>query len=83
MDHQRLVVRPFVAGGELRHDVQLLVDVEQLVAQPGEHDAADIGGGQCRVHHVQVLPQRDAQGLRECRDDGDQHAGGSEQESGA
>jgi hypothetical protein len=55
MNHQRLVVRPFVPGGELRHDVQLCVDIEQLVAQAGEHDATDIGGGNRRVHHVQIL----------------------------
>ncbi len=28
---------------ELRHDVELLVDVEQLVAECGEYDASDIG----------------------------------------
>ena len=33
LDRQRLAVRrPFVAGGELRDDVEFLVDVEQLVA---------------------------------------------------
>ena len=42
LDRQRLAVgRPRVALGELRHDVELLVDVEQLVAQRREHDAAD------------------------------------------
>ena len=64
MDQQRGRVRLLVAGGELGHDLQLLVDVEQLVAQPGEHDAADIGAGQGGVEDVGVLAQRDPQGLR-------------------
>ena len=65
LDGQRLVVgRPFVAGRELRHDVQLLVDVEQLVAQRGEHDAADEGARQRRIEHVGVFGQADAQRLR-------------------
>ena len=37
------VGRGLVRERELRHDVELLVDVEQLVAERGEHDAADIG----------------------------------------
>ena len=30
---------------KLRHDIELVVDVEQLVAERGEHDAPDIGPG--------------------------------------
>ena len=81
MDDQRPVIGPLVAGGELRHDVQLLVDVEQLVAQPGEHDAPDIGGGQGRIEHIEVLPQRDPQRLRERRHRGDQHTGSGQEET--
>ena len=46
---------------ELRHDLQLLVDVEQLVAQRREDDAADEGARQRRVEHVGILGQADAQ----------------------
>ena len=59
-----------VGGGlvrqrKLRHDVELLVDVEQLVAERGEHDAADIGACQRRIENVGVFGQPDAQrGLR-------------------
>jgi hypothetical protein len=53
-----------VAGGELRNDLQLLVDVEQLVAERREDDAADEGARQCRVEDVGVLGQTDAQRLR-------------------
>ena len=65
MDHQRAVIRPLVTGGELRHDMRRPVDVEQLVAQPCEHDARDIAGGQGRIEDVQILSQRDAQRLRD------------------
>ena len=67
LDRDRLAVgRGLVAEGELRHDVQLLVDVEQLVAERGEDDAADIGARQRRVEHVGILGEADAQvGLRE------------------
>jgi hypothetical protein len=65
LEDQRLVVgRPLVRGRELRHDVQLLVQVEQLVAQPREHDAADESARHGRVEDVRVLGQADAQGLR-------------------
>ena len=65
LDRQRLAVgAPLVAGGELRHDLQLLVDVEQLVAERREDDAADEGARQRRIEDVGVLGQADAQGLR-------------------
>ena len=59
-----------VGGGlmgqrELRHEVELLVDVEQLVAERGEHDAPDIGARRGRVENVRILGKADAQrGLR-------------------
>ena len=65
LDGQRLVVRgPFVAGGELRHDVELFVDVEELVAQRREHDAADEGARQRGIEHVGILGEPEAQRLR-------------------
>ena len=67
MDHQRLRIGPLIAGGQLRHDVQLRIDVEQLVAHAGIDDAPDIGGGQGRIHRVEILPQRDFQRLRGCK----------------
>ena len=62
VDHQGPGIGPFVAEGELRDDLQFLVDVEQLVAQTGEHDAPDIGPGEGRVQNVGVLTQGDVQG---------------------
>jgi len=55
-----------VGGGlvrqrELRHDVELFIDVEQLVAQRGEHDAADIGARHGRIEHVRILGEADPQ----------------------
>ncbi len=46
---------------QLRHDVELVVDVEELVADRREHDAADVGARQRRVEDVGVLGQADAQ----------------------
>ena len=71
-----------VGGGlmrqrKLRHDVELFVDVEQLVAQCGKHDAADEGARQRRIEDVRVFGQAEAQLLgmaRRCgkgRDHGD------------
>ena len=61
VDEQRLRITPLVPGGELRHDGHVLVDVEQLVAHSGKHNAACISGGQRRIEHVRVVAQRDAQ----------------------
>ena len=55
------VLGGLVRQRQLRHDVELVVDVEQLVAQRREHDAADVGARQRRVEHVGVLGQADAQ----------------------
>ena len=67
MQDQRLGVGPLMTGGELRHDLQFRVDVEQLVAQAGENDTPDVGAGQRQIQNVGILPQCDAQGLRRCR----------------
>src|SRR5271165_826769 len=66
MDDQVRRVLPLVAYGKLRHDVQLGVDVEQLVAQAGEHDAPDIGGAEGGIEQVRVLPQADMQDIVLC-----------------
>ena len=64
------VGRGLLAERQLRHDVELVVDVEQLVAQRGEDDAADIGARERRIEHVGILGQPDAQvGLRRSRAD--------------
>ena len=64
LDCQRLAIRrPLVAGRELRHDIELFVDVEELVAERGKHDSADEGSRQRRVEHVGILGQSEAQGL--------------------
>src|SRR5262245_42114878 len=63
--HGLAVGRGRVAERQLRHDVELVVDVEQLVADRGEDDAPDIGAAERRIEHVGILGQPDAQiGLR-------------------
>src|SRR5207253_8398088 len=52
-------------NASLRHDVELFVDVEQLVAERCEHDAADIGAGHGRIEDIGILGKPDPQrGLR-------------------
>ena len=63
------VGRRLVAQCELRHDVELFVDVEQLVAERCEHDAADIGARHGRVEDIRILGEPDPQrglGLNGC-----------------
>ena len=58
-----------VAQRELRHDVELFVDVEQLVAEGREHDAAYVSARHGRVKNVRVFGQSDPQrglGLNGC-----------------
>ncbi|KAG1530818.1 hypothetical protein G6F50_017066 [Rhizopus delemar] len=60
LERQHLVVgaeRP--RRGQLRHEMQLGIDVHQLVAQRREHDAADVGAGAVRVQDVRVFLQAD------------------------
>ena len=61
MDDVLAVRRRSRGTGELRHDVELLVDVEELVAERREHDAADIGARERRIEHVRILGEADAQ----------------------
>ncbi len=55
------VLRRLMGERELRHDVEIAVDVEQLVAQRREHDAPDIRAGEGRVEDVGILGKSDAQ----------------------
>src|SRR5262249_50323389 len=57
---------------ELRHDVALLVDVEELVAQRREDDAGGVEARQGRVEHVAVVAQADAQVALRLGADGDE-----------
>ena len=47
---------------QLRHDVELVVDVEQFVAEGSEHDAPDIGAPHRGIEDIGVLGEADAQG---------------------
>ena len=65
LDRQRLAVRrPLITGGELRDDVELVVDVEQLVAERREHDPPDEGPRQRRVEHIGIFGESETQRLR-------------------
>ncbi len=47
---------------QLRHDVELLVDIEQLVAKRRKHDTPDISAPERGVEHVRIFGKADAQG---------------------
>ena len=73
LELERLVIgRPLMGRGELGNDVQLLVEVEELVAQAGEDDAPDEGARARRVEDVGVLGEADAQGLSVDGSDGEE-----------
>src|SRR5204863_3460707 len=62
LDRERLVVRrPFVLARELGNDVELLVQVEELVAQAREDDATHEGAGERRIEDVGILGESDAE----------------------
>src|SRR5262249_42020287 len=74
--HLLAVLRRLVRERQLRHHVQLLVDVEQLVAERGKDNAADIGARKGRIEDVRVFRKADAQrGLR-------RRAGGGNEQRG-
>jgi len=63
LEGQRLVaVRPGPRLRQLRHDLELGRDLDQLVAQGSENDATDEGACTGRVEHIgivlQTYPQR-------------------------
>ena len=61
---QRLAVgRPLIALGQLGHDGQLFIHIQQFVAQRREHHPADKAARQGRVQHIGVFGQAHAQGL--------------------
>ena len=81
--HRLAVVGGLVGQRELRHDVELLVDVEELVAERREDDASDIGAGERRVEHVGILGKPDAQRrLRARQSDGGRERRGREERGG-
>src|SRR5580700_11963524 len=66
-DETFIVVDPLPLGRELRDDVELRADIDELVAERGEDDAADIGARQRGVEDVGVLGKPDPQcRLRRC-----------------
>src|SRR5215467_7219771 len=66
-----------VGEGELRHDLEVFIDVEQLVAQAGEDDAADVGSGCCGIKVVGIFGESDPErGLSQCRGGGHHDAQG-------
>jgi hypothetical protein len=69
LDDDRLAVfRRLVAERELRHDVRLLIDVEQLVAHRRKDDSRGVEARQGGIEAVRIVAQPDAQiGLREGR----------------
>src|SRR5262249_22428166 len=56
-----------VREGELRHNIKLLVDIEQLVAKRCKDDASDIGPGERGIEHVRIFGQPDPQRRLSCR----------------
>ena len=60
-DQAFVAVGPLPLGRELRHDVELGTDIDELVAQGCKDDAADIGARQGRVQQVGVLGEPDPQ----------------------
>ena len=63
LDRYGLAVgRGLVRQRQLRHEVELLVDVEELVADRGKHDPTDIGSRHGRVEQVGIFGQADTQG---------------------
>ena len=71
--HFLSVGRSLVGQRELRHDVELLVDVEQLVAKGREYNASDIGSPHGRIEHVGIFGKADAQGRLGLRVRNQQH----------
>src|SRR5262249_15721464 len=57
-----------VGEGELRYDLEVFIDVEQLVAKTGEDDAADVGSGCRGIKVVGIFGESDPErGLSQCR----------------
>src|SRR5262249_12581355 len=62
LDRHRLPVGGgLVAERKLGNGVELLVDVEQLVAERGKDDAADIGARERRIENIGILGEADPQ----------------------
>ena len=61
MTTERWSARPLVAGGELGHDLEIGRDVEELVADRGEDEAAGVGAADRGVERVGIVVEADAQ----------------------
>ena len=59
--HLLAVGRGFVGQRQLRHDVELFVDVKQLVAESGEDNAANIGAGDAGIEDIRIFGEPDAE----------------------
>jgi len=59
--HLLAVGGSLVRQRKLRHDIELFVDVEQLVAKRREDDTPDIGAAERGIEHVRVFGEADAQ----------------------
>src|SRR5215469_8330184 len=66
-DEPLVAVRPLPFGRQLRDDLQLGTDIDELVAQRREDDAADIGSGKRRVEDIGVRAETNPQCLRRGR----------------
>ena len=66
-----------VAGGQHGDDLLVLVEVEQLVADGGHDEGADVGARQGRVEEIGVVAHADAQRLGVgCRGEGQENGQG-------
>ena len=64
-DNLFAISRCFRRQSQLRHNIELGVDIKQLVAQRGKDDAPDIGARQTGIEHIGIFRQTDAHaGLR-------------------
>src|SRR6185312_17359050 len=78
LDGNCLAVGGGVVGErKLRHDVEVLVDIEQLVAEGSEHDAPDIGPRERRIEDVGIFGKPDTE-----RGFGERARRGNEQHGG-
>ncbi len=56
-----IAVDPLPLGGELRRDIELRSDVDELVAHRGEDDPPGVGSRQGGIQHIRVVGESDAQ----------------------
>ena len=54
-------VDPLPLGGELRRDIELRSDIDELVAHRGEYDPPGVSARQGGIEHIRVVGESDAQ----------------------